>query len=111
MKKIKELKSKLLLTLFYIIILYIFRMLGVPCIFKHFFGIECIGCGMTRAILSALRLDFKKAFMYHSMFWSIPVLYIYFIFDGKAIGRKIPDMIVLTVIFIGFILNWILKFI
>lgn len=111
MKKIKEIKNKLFLTFFYIIILIIFWCLKVPCLFKHIFGIECIGCGMTRAILSALKFNLKSAFMYHSMFWSIPILYIYFLFDGKVIGKKIIDTGILMAIFMGFALNWGLKFI
>lgn len=111
MRKIKELKNKLILTFLYTIILIIFRLLKVPCIFKHFLGIECIGCGMTRAVLSALNFDFKTAFMYHSMFWSLPILYIYFLYDGNIIGKKALDALVLIIILIGFILNWILKFV
>ena len=109
MRRIKELKNKLLLTSFYIIILIILWFLKVPCLFRHFLKIECVGCGMTRAVLSALKFDFKAAFMYHSMFWSVPILYIYFLLDGKVIGKKIPDTIILTAIFIGFLLNWIIK--
>ncbi len=109
MRKIKDLKSKLLLTACYGIILVVFWYLQVPCIFKHFLNVECLGCGMTRAILSAIKFDFKVAFMYHPMFWSVPLLYLYFLFDGKLIGKKIPDTIILILIMIGFILNWIFK--
>ena len=66
---------------------------------------------MTRAILSALNFNFKTAFMYHWMFWSIPILYIFFLFDGKLTGKKILDIIILTAILIGFILNRITKFV
>lgn len=109
MRKIKEFKNKISLTVFYIIILIMLSPLKITCFFKHFLGFECIGCGMTRAILSALRLDLRSAFMYHPMFWSIPILYVYFLFDGKVIGKRIPDLIVLLVILIGFVVNWILK--
>ena len=111
MRKITEIKNKLILTFTYITILVVLFFLKVPCIFKHFLGIECIGCGMTRAILSALKFDFKTAFMHHSMFWAIPIVYIYFLYDGKIIGKKIPDALVLIIILTGFILNWILKFV
>ena len=109
MRKIKEIKNKLYLTFSYIIILVIFWILQVPCFFKHFLGFECIGCGMTRAILCALKLDFRAAFAYHPMFWSMPLLYLYFLFDGSVIGKKIPDILVLSMIALGFVLHWLLK--
>jgi hypothetical protein len=107
--KIKELKNKLQLTFLYIGILIVLWCFKVPCLFKHFCEIECIGCGMTRAVLSALKFDFASAFAYHSMFWSIPILYIYFLYDGKVFGKKIIDLTVLITIAIGFVLNWVLK--
>ena len=109
MKRIKEIKNKLSLTIFYIVILIVFGLLKIPCLFKLFFKIECIGCGMTRAILSALRFDFKAAFTYHWMFWSIPILYIYFLFDGGIFKKKIIDIIILGLISLGFVINGVLK--
>ena len=45
--------------------------LAVPCIF----GFLCPGCGITRAILAAVRLDFAKAFAYNQFtFIVLPVL-------------------------------------
>lgn len=35
------------------------------CIFKHIFGKECWNCGMTRAFLSILHLDFENAMNYN----------------------------------------------
>ena len=37
------------------------------CLIKILTGRECWGCGITRAIVSALHLDFAKAFEYHKM--------------------------------------------
>ena len=109
MQKIKELKNKLILTAFYIVVLLIFWYFRVPCLYKHFLGIECIGCGMSRAYFSLLRLDFAAAFSYHPMFWSVPIAYLYFLFDGKLIGKKYLDYTVLTLIALGFLINWIAK--
>lgn len=47
---------------------YIFvRMTGLslPCLFKLVTGLECPGCGNTRAFMSLLRLDIKGAFGYN----------------------------------------------
>ena len=39
------------------------------CVFRWFFGVSCPGCGLTRATLAALRLEFAAAFQYHPLFW------------------------------------------
>jgi hypothetical protein len=38
------------------------------CLYKYLTGNECLGCGMTRAILSALHLQFENAFYYNRLF-------------------------------------------
>ncbi len=48
-----------------------------PCLVRHFTGVPCPSCGLSRAWLSVLRLDFASAFSYHPMFWAVPVLGIY----------------------------------
>ena len=37
------------------------------CIFKNIFGIECYGCGITRAVLSVIQFDFVKAYNYNKL--------------------------------------------
>ena len=36
------------------------------CLFKSIFRINCWNCGMTRAFLSVLHLDFNSAYMYNN---------------------------------------------
>ena len=48
-------------------------LLDLGCIFKTMTGLSCPGCGMTRAWLSALRLDFSAALAYHPLFWAVPI--------------------------------------
>lgn len=38
------------------------------CIFKNLFGVECWGCGITRAIFSALNFRFYDAWEYNPLF-------------------------------------------
>lgn len=58
------------------------------CPFRYFFGIACPGCGMTRALLSALRLDLAAAFAYHPLWpFLLPVgMYLAL----SAYGLRIP---------------------
>lgn len=37
------------------------------CLFKNVFGVECWGCGITRAIFSALYLRFAEAWEYNRL--------------------------------------------
>lgn len=107
--KIKELKNKLIFTLFYVGILIVFWGFKIPCIFNTVFGVPCPGCGMSRAFFSVLRFDFAAAFGFHPMFWSVPILYLYLLFDGELFCSKLLNKIVLILIAMGFAINWAVK--
>ena len=47
---------------------------GITCPIKYVLGISCPGCGMTRACLHALKLDFPAAFAYHPLWVMMPPL-------------------------------------
>lgn len=55
----------------------------IKCPYRLFFGISCPGCGMTRAWLSALMLDFEAAWYYHPLFWLVPIVVLLIIFREK----------------------------
>ncbi len=74
------------------------------------FHIECLGCGMTHALLAALRLDFSTAFHLHPMFWSTPIIAAYILFEGKVFKKKAVNITVLSLIVAGFIVQYILKY-
>ncbi len=46
------------------------------CAVRRLTGYPCPGCGMTRAVLSALRLDFRAAFAYHPLWVTLPLLFV-----------------------------------
>ena len=50
--------------------------LGFPCVLYEATRLKCGGCGLTRAAVSLLRLDFAAAFSYHAL-W--PVFAAYFL--------------------------------
>lgn len=109
--RITHWKEKLLLTAAYGVAVFFLWLFQIPCIYRYLLGIPCPGCGMTRAIVSALHLDLRQAFAYHPMFWSIPVLYLYLLVDGDLLPRRWMDRLFLLVIGAGFLLNWVAKFI
>jgi hypothetical protein len=47
------------------------------CIYKNITGNECYGCGMTRAIISAMHFQFKNAFYFNKLFIIVFPLLIY----------------------------------
>ena len=74
------------------------------CPIRWLFHIPCPFCGMTRAHLAALRLDFAAAFAYHPLFLlGIPYVLLLIgedLFSGK--GKRIYNIVVavLTVMFL-----------
>ncbi len=43
--------------------------IGIPCAFRSITGLECPGCGNTRAAFALLQLDIAAAFGYNPMFF------------------------------------------
>lgn len=86
MKKNIEFLLILLLGFFYILISCYF--FGKACPFQILFGFSCPACGMTRAIQSALRFDFKSAFYYHPLFCLSPIFFVILNWIVKGKNKK-----------------------
>ena len=54
-----------LLAAFY---LFAAKGIGIPCVFYSLTGLQCPGCGNSRAALALLRLDFAAAWQYNAFF-------------------------------------------
>ena len=94
MKKLKEALPAICAVALVYLILYI---TGIGCPIKFLTGVSCMGCGMTRAYLSLLRLDFAGAFRYHPLF-PIPIIAaILFLFRSR-ISQKIVKVLLFTTI-------------
>ena len=50
----------------------------IGCPIQHMFGVPCPGCGLSRAHLAALQLDFAAAFSYHPLFFTMIPSALYF---------------------------------
>lgn len=109
MLEIKRLKEKLLLTAIILGIIALLCLCDMPCPIQRLTGINCLGCGMTRAVFSAIRLDFIAAFNYHKMFWSLPILYLCFLKDGRLFKNKVLNVIFYSLTLLGFVFNWLLS--
>ena len=61
----KKYKSEIGLVIALAIYVIFLQISGIHCPIRYLSGISCPGCGMSRACLSALRLDFASAFYYN----------------------------------------------
>ena len=108
-KRIRYLPAKLILTAAYLALAALRHTLGMPCVFRAALGVECPGCGTTRAWLAALCGDLGSAFAYNPLFWAVPVLYIYILCDGHVLGREKLDRAVLFAILAGYLVLFMLR--
>lgn len=69
---------------------------GVGCPIKFLTGVSCLGCGMTRAWLAVLRLDFAAAFHFHPLFMLPPVAALLYLFRSK-INERLYKTLILTI--------------
>lgn len=98
----------------FVAIIAVLSSVGVyKCPFKMIFGTDCPGCGMTRAFISALHLNFKEAFNFHPLFLLFGLELIYVVFsDLLSSVFKINKKAELTVGIISLVLLlivWIIK--
>lgn len=69
--------------------------IGITCPVKFVTGISCAGCGMTRAWMALLHLDFSKAVYYHPLFWLPPVALVIFA-CRKRMNQKVYKILMFT---------------
>ncbi len=109
--RITHLHLKLLGVLLVMLGAFLLDYFNIGCVWRFFLGIECPGCGMTRALLSLLRGDIKAAFSFNPMFWSLPFIFLYILFDGRIFKNNIMNFAPLIAIGAGFAINFIVKLI
>lgn len=80
---------KLHLILLLILIYLFLNIFHIGCPIKYFTGISCAGCGMTRAVHSALLFHFSDAFHYHPLFPLVPVMVFLFLFEDYLNVKQI----------------------
>jgi hypothetical protein len=81
----------------------------IPCIFHELTGWYCPGCGITRAILSLLSLDFVQAFRYNSLIFALIPLYAAYLIakkkQMKTIGNGIMMVMLIMTLAFGLLRN------
>ena len=107
LRRIRRPWFKLFFTLGYLLFVFLMYRLEFRCLFREILGIPCPGCGMTRALVSVLRLDFGAAFAYHPVVFALPLMYVYFLFEGTLFRRKGVDAAVWSLIGLAFCVHWV----
>ena len=90
-------------------ILFVWYHFSLPCVLRSLAGIPCPTCGLTRAWLYALRLDFGSAFRQYPMFWAIPILILFLLYDGQLLSSPKGNFWCLGVLVAGIILIWLAR--
>lgn len=83
MRKEPPLGVRLLILAGCALVIFVRLLYDAPCPIRAVTGVICPSCGMSRAVLAALRLDFAAAFYYHPMFWAVPPVILMFLFPPK----------------------------
>lgn len=100
--------------LIFLIILILYLVLGsvfniyIGCPIHDITGFHCPGCGLTRMLLSILKLDFYQAYRYNPLlFIALPfIIFLYFnnlyckLYNKKSIIKKIPNWFWYIILFI-----------
>lgn len=93
-------------VLFLVLGFSIILALNIKCIIRTSIGIPCPGCGMTRAWIEAINLNFYEAFKFHPLFPLAPILIILIIIRGKESTDKYTkyidiSIVVIIILFLG----------
>ena len=113
-KKKVVLISILVLILAIFVLLDIFEVIGLPCVFHEYLHIWCPGCGSTRMIRSLLHFEFYQAFRYNPLVFGLLFAFlgliiaeiVYFIRNKKIFNISAKIYVILLVIIL---IYWILR--
>lgn len=92
----------------------------IGCIIRFVTGVSCPGCGLTRAWLCALSLEFDAALAYHPLFWAVPLVVMAaiaydrasrpsFAADPSARRLRAALRIALVLALIAFVSVWLIR--
>jgi hypothetical protein len=85
--------------------------IGGGCLLKDIFGTPCPSCGMSRAYLSLLLGDVKKALHFHPLFWIFPItvgLGLLAALD-KTKKRKLLWLILMALCILAYLVCWVIR--
>lgn len=106
-RPVRAWKDKLIVSVMLAAVVIGRKVFGISCPFYALSGFPCPTCGMTRAWLSVLSFDFEAAFAYHPLFWTVPLLYVCFLYDGRLFRTAWANTLLYIVIGAAFLIRWL----
>lgn len=91
----KDMAAVVVITAVAALVMYV---TGIGCPILFFTGIPCFGCGMSRACLALLHLDYAAAWYYHPMIFLIPVIVVVLFFYNRFPKRLFRSLAALFII-------------
>lgn len=81
--------SAIFFVLLLTVIVFVEMITGIGCPIYFITGINCPGCGMSRALFRVLQFDFAGAFLFHPLWCLLPVLAVFwFLRESARISHK-----------------------
>ena len=93
MKVFRKKNEMLLMIVMVVAIAALMYFTGVGCPIVKMTGIPCFGCGMTRAVLCLVRLDFAGAWYYHPLVYLLP-----FCIAALLLAKRMPRWLIKTIL-------------
>ncbi len=93
---VKKYRLYLFLALWVLLYPLFLELTGIGCPIRYVFGVQCPGCGMTRALLSVLRFDFASAFAFHPAWLVPPVAAVLFAVFGICKKQKAQTVVLIA---------------
>ena len=69
----------------------------IPCVFNYATGLQCPGCGLTRASMAVLRGDFQAAFNFNQLAFFVPLFLVAVFFAKKSKHSKVLTLALIVV--------------
>jgi len=83
----------------------------LPCLNKKLFGVDCLGCGMQRALLYVFQGDFVAAFKMYPAIFTLLILGVYILLNLKFKFKKsqliIRSLVIINIVII--LISYIIK--
>lgn len=68
----------------------------IPCALNHFTGLECPGCGTTRALSALVDGDLAAAFSFNQFIFFIPLFFVALYFSKRSRYQKQLEVFLIT---------------
>lgn len=102
-------KERITFLLILICVSLFLYLTGIGCPLMFITGISCPSCGMTRACLHMLTLDFSSAFHYHPLCFTVPFLGLLILFYDHF-PKKFITVLLIALLVLFFVVYFIRLF-